>query len=196
MGGRLPDPSDRRVQRTRRALREALVALMLEKGWDSMSVQDICDRADVGRSTFYTHFADKEELLVGGFHDLREMIRAGLARTAASDAPLGFARGMIDHAHENQRLFKALVGKRSGLLVLRRFRDLVVTLVREDLARLREPAAPTTEATVHFVAGAFLELLTWWLDARSSLEPSDVERLFLRMASQAIQATGSGGSSR
>lgn len=196
MEGKLPNPADRRVQRTRRMLREALIALMLERGWDVVSVQDICERADVGRSTFYTHFADKEELLVGGFDDLRETIRAGLAQAPASDAPLRFARGMIDHAHENQRLFRALVGKRSGQVVLRRFRELVVTLVRGDLARPRAPPAPTTDAAVHFIAGAFLELLTWWLETRNALEPADIERLFLEMATPALEVVSGKGSTR
>ncbi len=187
MGGKFPRTNDRRVRRTRRALREALIALMLERGWDSVSVQDICDRAEVGRSTFYTHFADKEELLVGGFNDLRQTLRAGLAQSSASRAPLRFARGMIDHAHENQRLFRALVGKRSGQVVLRRFRELIVDLVREDLIVLHESSGPTMGAAVHFIAGAFLELLTWWLDTRNSLQPSDVERLFLQMATPAIE---------
>jgi len=57
MGGKLPEKDDRRVQRTRRALREALVALIVERGWEGFSVQEVCERADVGRSTFYTHFA-------------------------------------------------------------------------------------------------------------------------------------------
>ena len=134
MGGKLPSTADRRVQRTRRALREALVALILERGWEGFSVQDVCDRADVARSTFYTHFADKEELVGGGFEDLRRGLRAQLAAAAASRAAARFSRGLIEHAHEQRRLFLAVVGKRSGHLVQRRFRELVLGLVREDLA--------------------------------------------------------------
>lgn len=164
-------------------LREALVALLMERGWDGVSVQDVCARADVGRSTFYMHFADKEDLLVGGFADLRKALRGQLAKAPTAARPLGFARGLIEHAHENQRLFRALVGKRSGQVVLAQFRELVLDLVREDLGAL-----PARETTVHFVAGAFLELLTWWLDARTSLTPEDVEHSFMKMAGAALQA--------
>ena len=104
MAARLPEPNDRRVQRTRRTLRAALISLLYEQGWDQIAVQDICNRADVGRSTFYTHFADKEELLIGGFEDLRAMIRAGLAQSPASQVPLGFVTDVINHAHANRRL--------------------------------------------------------------------------------------------
>jgi AcrR family transcriptional regulator len=185
VGVKTPKASDRRVQRTRRTLREALISLMLERGWDAVSVQDVCDRADVGRSTFYTHFADKEELLVGGFDDLRKMVRAQVATSSALASPLGFAHGMIEHAHEHQRLFRALVGKRSGQVVLRRFRELVIDLAREDLALVAEAGA-TRDAAAHFVAGAFLEMLTWWLETRTPLSPADLERLFVQMAAPAL----------
>lgn len=187
MGTRYPKAGDRRVLRTRRTLREALVSLLLQRGWDAVSVQDICDRADVGRSTFYTHFADKEELLIGGFDDLRQALRAGPASAPGPAAPLRFARGLLEHAHENQRLFLALVGKRSGYVVLRRFRDMVVALVREDLAGLRG-AGPSRDAAVHYIAGGLMELLTWWLESRSPLGPEAVERLLLELAAPAIQA--------
>ena len=58
---------DRRVQRTRRLLHKALMSQVLEKKYESITVQEILDVADVGRSTFYTHFQDKDELLVSGF---------------------------------------------------------------------------------------------------------------------------------
>ena len=60
------DGRDRRVRKTRKALRDALVELTLEKGYAAVTVGDIADRADVGRTTFYAHFTDKEDLLLGG----------------------------------------------------------------------------------------------------------------------------------
>ncbi len=190
MGAKSPNPVDRRVLRTRRTLREALIALLYERGWEAVSVQDICDRADVGRSTFYMHFADKEELLVGGFDDLRKMLRAQLAQASEGGKgpaqPLQFARGMIEHAHENKRLFLALVGKRSGQVVLQRFRELVIELVKEDLSTSRAPG-PARDAAVHFISGAFLELLSWSLETRSPPGIPDLERLFLTMSASAVE---------
>jgi len=65
---------DRRVQRTRRLLHKALMSLILEKKYESITVQEILDSADVGRSTFYMHFHDKDELLFSGFHDLQSFL--------------------------------------------------------------------------------------------------------------------------
>lgn len=170
--------TDRRVARTQGALRDALVALILDRGWDDTSVQDVCDRANVGRSTFYAHFASKEKLLTSSFGALRQALRAQERNSSELRAPaFGFVRGLIEHAHENQRLFRAVIGKRSGLVVQRRFRLLLIELVGEDLAAGGIPKA-RREAAAHYIAGALFELLTWWIDSRSSLAPRELEAVF------------------
>jgi AcrR family transcriptional regulator len=188
VGTKPPSTTDRRVQRTRRALREALVALILERGWEGFSVQDVCDRADVARSTFYTHFADKEELVGGGFDDLRRALRAQLA-ASGRPGPLGFSRGLIEHAHEQRRLFLAVVGKKSGHLVQQRFRDLVLDLVREDLGAALAPG-PRRDAVAAFVAGAFIELLTWSLEAKRTIPPDELDALFHDLADPVLAVAG------
>ena len=179
---------DRRVQRTRDSLRAAFVALMAERGWDRVSVQDVCDRANVGRSTFYTHFADKEELVAGGLEDLRRALLArSRAEASAAAMPLGFARGLIEHADEQRRLFRAVVGRRSAHFVQSRFRKMVLGLVEEDLTNHGfdvKAAAPLA----HFLAGALIELLTWWLEHRDPVTPAELEGLFLRLSRPALAA--------
>lgn len=188
MGTPLPSQADRRVQRTRRALRDALVSLIAERGWDGFSVQELCDRADVGRSTFYVHFADKEELVAGSFDDLRRALRARAAEAGPAAArPLAFSRGLIEHAVEQRRLFLAVVGKRSGHLVQRRFRDLVLGLVREDLAAGRG-AGTDRDAAAAFVAGAFIEFLAWALEARTPRPAEELDLLFHRLAAPVLAA--------
>ncbi len=180
---RLVSP-DRRVQRTLDALRGALLALMVEKDWDDISVQDICDRANIGRSTFYTHFDDKDALLIAGFEDLRRELRAQRSTRDPRDK-LAWARGLIEHAYEQRELFRALLGKRSGHLVQKRFRRIVADLAKQELTgRGNVPL----DAVAHYVSGAFFELLTWWLDARSSLSPDEIEDLFRRMTAPALAA--------
>ena len=79
--------TDRRVQRTRRLLHKALMSLILEKKYESITVQEILDRADVGRSTSYMHFQDKDELLFSGFQYLQgflESVQAASQRYLAN----------------------------------------------------------------------------------------------------------------
>lgn len=184
MGVKTPHPRDRRVLRTRHALHDALIELILERGWDKVSIQDVCDRANVGRSTFYTHYADKEELLIGGLDDLRHGLRQ-LAPLEGGARPLGFVRGVIEHADEQRRLFRAVIGKRSGHLIQQRFRRMLFDLVHEDLAALTT-SGPHLDATARYLAGALAELLTWWVDTRNGYLAADVEKLFLQLTNPVL----------
>ena len=186
MDAKLPARDDRRVRRTRGALRDALVALIIERGWDGFSVQDLCERADVGRSTFYMHFADKEEVLASGFADLGREVRAQLARPGAA-RPLGFSRTVLDHAQEHLRVFRAMVGRRSSHLVKGKMRDLVLDLVREDVAGILPPG-PRREGTAAFLAGAFFELLIWSLEARPPTTSEAADALFQELATPVLAA--------
>jgi AcrR family transcriptional regulator len=187
LGVKTPRAKDRRVERTRRSLREALVALILEKGFEAVSVQDVIDRADVGRSTFYTHFADKEDLLLSGFDDLRRALRQWQSQAPSPPGPLGFIVGLCEHADGQRRLFRALVGKKSGQAVLVRFRQMLIDLIREDLTGL--PGAHL-EATVHYLAGGFMEMLTWWLDTRNTLSPAQFAGLIHELATPTLRRFG------
>lgn len=191
MSNKVPAREDRRVRRTRGALAQALVALIVERGWDGFSVQDLCERADVGRSTFYMHFADKEEVLAGGFADVGREIRAQLAGSGAA-RPLGFSRPLLDHAQEHLRVFRAMVGRRSSHLVKGKMRDLVLELVREDVAKLL-PAGARREGTSAFLAGAFFELLIWSLEARPPTTAEAADALFQELAAPVLAAARSPG---
>lgn len=176
--------ADRRIERTRRLLGEALISLILEKGFDEITVQDLIDRADVGRSTFYSHFADKEDLLASGLANLSRGLRE--SRTRDSSQPLAFLLGLITHAYEHRRLFRAVVSDRSSLAVQREFRQLLIDLISEDLAsRGGSHAGPT----VHYLAGALLELLGWWLAAEEPLPAADIDRIFRTLSRSAVEAT-------
>ena len=169
---KVPRATDPRVLQTRAALRNALLALIVERGWDAIGIRDVCERAGVGRSTFYTHFADKEELLFSGFEDLRRMLRGSAARAG----PLGFVRGLIDHVDQNKRMFRALIGRRASQLAIRHLLRVVEELLRSDLAAVLRPER--LEAAVHFLAGGLVELLVWWVEARSPLAADEIESRF------------------
>jgi AcrR family transcriptional regulator len=187
-----PKTDDRRILRTRRTLTAALLSLLSERGWDELSVQDICERADIGRSTFYAHFQNKEELLASGFNHLREALQQ--KSTSDGSEPLvrfRFVGGLLDHLYENRSVFRAIVGRRSGHVVQTRFRELVLQLVTSDLEKVGS-SNWRRDATAHFLAGALFELLAWAVDSDSARSARDVEALFQRYAESCSAYCASG----
>ena len=178
---------DRRLLRTRQALRNALLTLLPEKGWDELTVQDICDCANIGRSTFYMHFQNKEELLSAGLSEMGEALRnRAAAQTDGASGAFAFLHGLIEHLFEQRRVFCAVVGRRSGHIVQRRFRALVLQLVSADLEKLA-PAGWKREAAAHYLAGALFELLSWAVDDNHRTA-DEIEQYFRRLSRDVTKA--------
>jgi AcrR family transcriptional regulator len=186
---------DRRIERTQQLLRGALRSLIQEKGFEALTVQEIIDRANVGRATFYSHFDNKDDLLVSGFEDLRASLKAR-QRDAFSrgrtieERVFGFSQEVFSHTNEYRDAFRAMVGQRSGAVVQRLLHKLLVELIREDVKRtvVRGDSPVHTEALVHFIAGALVGVLMWWLDGRMRLSVDDVNAYFRRLALPALKA--------
>ena len=189
--------NDRRVQRTHQLLREALFTLIQERGFEKLSVQDIIDRANIGRATFYVHFDNKEDLLFSGFDILRTSLRnrqrVALARKEGGDGRL-FANSheLLSHVYEHRHLFQAMVGESSGTATQRALHRLAVNLVRDDLhavqERIHEPVR-SNEAVVEFIAGGLFGLVMWWLNSKKMLSIEEVDSLFRSLAIPAAKAT-------
>ena len=159
---------DRRVRRTRRILGEALVELVLEKGYDSITVQDILDRADVGRSTFYAHYRDKDALFLANFDEMRERLLA----TVDKADPATVAAAVFAHAHDNRRVYQAVCGKRGGMMVHRHLHKLITGLLGNGVA-------------AEFYAGALLGLLVWWIDHDFRPSASRLADMYRELATRA-----------
>jgi AcrR family transcriptional regulator len=187
---------DRRVHRTEQLLRTALVSLIEEKGFETLTVQDIIDRANVGRATFYAHFDNKEDLLVSGFDGLRtalkELQRRAHLRTTSSDERLfAFSHEMFAHIAEYRKVFRAMVGKRSGALVQQLLQKIVVDLVRDDLKAMvgrRDDRSAPAEAVVQFVTGGFFGLAMLWATGKLPVSVEEVNALFRRLAMPGVKA--------
>ena len=159
---------DRRVRRTRKLLHDAFLALVIEQGYEKTTIQDILDRADVGRSTFYVHFRDKEALLTASFDGIRDQLEHELASidaTSQIDVTLP-ATLLFEHAYRNQRVYRALCGHQGGALVQRYLRRLVGDLLRKHLRPqfTRAGTGVPADVAAEFYTSAALGLLVWWID--------------------------------
>ena len=179
---------DRRSARTRRALHEALISLILRKGYDAITVQEIIDKADIGRATFYAHYRGKEDLLRGGFDALRAELRgAALSkRGAGQDGPLAFSLAMFEHACAYRDVYRAMVGGRGGVVAIHEIRRVLSEMVKEELSVFQDDGAVSRELALHFVVSTFLTVLTWCLERKSKLAPSEVDAMFRRLVVNGI----------
>lgn len=184
---------DRRIARTRAGLQHALVALIMKKGYDAITVEDICETANVGRSTFYLHYASKDALKRSGLEHLRaELVeRQKLALSEPNGTArgfLGFSLALFEHASSHSDLYRALAGSRGGGVALDGVREILSDLVRADLASMRGddvPAVPS-ELAVQYVVGAYIAVLTWWLDRGAKPSPQSMDAMFRHLAINGI----------
>lgn len=169
---------------------------MARKGYENVTVQDIIDEADVGRSTFYAHFLDKDDLLLSGFDELREFLaeqqRLARANAHASDEQLlGFILPFLRHVQDFKQLRTALGSAKGSHLALRHMQAFLAGLVRDDVAQLPHRPGITPrqiETVVQFTVGALQALVGWWLDDDTPGSAEDLDRQFRQMAVPGIMA--------
>jgi AcrR family transcriptional regulator len=185
-------PIDRRVARTRGMLHQALMSLILEKGYEAISVEDICERANVGRSTFYGHFTGKDDLKRSGLEHLRreliERHRSASASMPVSARPLGFSLAMFEHARDHMHLYRALVGSKGGAIALDTIRQTLCDFVRGELAKAgrKDATSAPRELVLQHIVGAYMAVLIWWLDGGAKLPPERMDELFQGLMREGI----------
>lgn len=184
VSGKVPAKSpktDRRVQRTRDALGDALIALMHEKPFDSILVQDVLDRAGVSRSTFYEHYRDKEDLFMSDADEFFEALSTHLSRHNDPTERVVMVREFFGHVAQVQQFIRSLTA--SG-----RFHDAMELAeahfargIERRLAELpRSRAIPPEQRTAlaHAQAGALMSLLQWWVDRGMRESAAQMDDLF------------------
>ena len=156
---------DRRVGKTRKALKEALTDLILEMGYEAVTVQHIIDRADVGRSTFYAHFIDKDDLMMAIFADL-EVPGPDTTQWKPDDPAFGWTLDLFRHFGSGKRLFKAVTSGQSAALARRETNQWLEKLAHAELSRLkaaRKLDPFRLETVVRFLVGTFIGFMEWWM---------------------------------
>lgn len=189
--------TDRRIERTRALLHEALGALIREKPYDQISVTEILDRAGISRSTFYIHFRDKDELLASSMRALLLGVLStdGGATTDPAERMVAFSLPLLAHIHEHRRCAKARLGERGRAILHQHLRrvlsEWIVQTMQGDRGLRgrsgRSPLAPGLLA--QHVASTFVLVLHWWLDHDRGTSPGEADKFFRALVMPVLGAT-------
>ncbi len=189
--------TDRRIQRTRQALRAALLELIKEKDYDAISVEEITERANVGRATFYKRYKDKEALLLEEFREMANAKVQVLAEIPFSTwmqlEEVMDAKGkkptpplliLFEHVHENSELYYILLKSEKSSRIIERIRKISTGAI----ATFAEAKAKTDpipflfkvpiEFFAAFFSGALISAVDWWLEEGMRHTPREMARLF------------------
>ena len=184
--------TDRRIARSKRALRTALIELMEERGLDAVSVNDLCARADLNRGTFYNHFHDKDDLLttledevIDDLERIQEQMQSltvmDLVRYRTRKQPLPFLVDLFDYLREQGDFLHAVTGPGGDIRFAPRLRDsvcanLIQTILHE---RYRNDPTPFVQYYVAFYASAYLGVIERWIE--TGMQESSEEMALIAM---------------
>jgi AcrR family transcriptional regulator len=181
---------DERTRRTHERLGSALVQLIQEKPIDKVTVQEVLDRASVGRSTFYFHFRDKDDLFLSQLEQGLEMWTTALSRKQEKSHRVAPVREFFEHVGSARKFYRALAdaGRLSDFFDLAQgyfARGIEQRLMESKrLPRLQQRAVAVRGVAL---AGSLLSLLRWWMDRGAKEAPSDMDDLFHQMVWKGLQ---------
>lgn len=172
MNTSMPSRHERRRQQTRKLLIESAVQLVLEKGYETITIQDITDRADLGRGTFYIHFRDKEDVLWTAIQDLIKEMEAEAHQQYQGSLPEQVEYyGLLNifrHAENNRDLYRAVLGRQGSAVLTGRVQDLFADIFLYDIENrpeLHDPAFEMPgEVIAQMMTGLMTRLIGWWLE--------------------------------
>lgn len=185
---------DRRIGKTRRLLQDALFSLLQEKQYNKITIQDILDRADVGRSTFYSHYGTKDDLLFSSIEHLLEMLKQSIIEyldKQENTTRLLPVTELFDHIKENSRIIKGMLKTDSSELFFQKVQDYWNKSIEEYLQTKlpvnTQPMLPLVILTNH-ITSTLISLLKWWLNNKMLYSPAQMDEYFQLLINPCIDS--------
>lgn len=189
-----PTSQDRRIVKSKKALRSALISLMETKGFEAITVNDLCSAADLNRGTFYNHFSDKEDLLATLEDEVMDdisRIQSEMGTLAVRDVmaycvakkPLPFLITLFDYLREQGDFFHAVLGPGGDSRFGSRLRDSVCTNLIQGVLheKYRNDPDPFVGYYLSFYASAYLGVITRWIETGMKEDSEQMARIAMRL---------------
>ena len=173
---------DLRVRRTRKLLQDSLMALTIQKGFEAVTVRDICEQAMVNRATFYRHYADKYDLLDRYMEELYDLLEdqspGGKDAEGPGIPPEGLVR-MLNHLRNHADFYRCMLGPKGYPIFGERIRAYIEKRLRRSLPLILDPAEagrPPTDMMLRCASSAGLGAVLWWLENDTRVSPEQMAR--------------------
>ncbi len=187
---------DRRKQRSRHALREALIALILEKGYEAVTVQDITDRANLNRGTLYLNYSDKRDLLLSSSNDVYNELLAQFVPITSdnltTDVPERHLTIIFQHVAANANFYRVMLGEHGVPAFITRLRHTITEVSLGRLKQLRELAslsAIPSDLIAGYAGGAIIGVVEWWLENDMPITPEALAQYTLELTTNGLYQT-------
>ncbi len=179
------DKLDRRARRSQRLLGDALLALILEKGYNTVTIKDITERADVAYVTFFRHFESKDDLLRRRLAEELQALRARIEGAAlAAQAGQGdtvAGQLIFEQVREKRALYQALLSTQGSLPVRKHVQATLAAIFLDSCRPLRESRLVPAEMAANHMAASVLALIEWWLDHDLAQTAQHMARIYERL---------------
>jgi AcrR family transcriptional regulator len=183
---------DRRIQRTKQMLRESLIALVVQRGeWESITIQDIADHANISRTTFYLHYKDKDDLLFRSMEDMYDTLyKEVMERKAMSE--LHQDTSDFDHVAQYADFYRVMLSPKGSASFIIRVESYLARVFEEavlELPESRSADAVSLKAVAHYMAGAEIGLIRWWLNNGMQLTPAQLSGIMYKLCLEGISTS-------
>lgn len=178
---------DRRQQKTRKAIMEAFTRLLFRENYNKITIQEIIDEANVGRTTFYAHFETKDDLLKELCQELfGHVIDSAMDRShthglySEGSAPTSVFCHLLQHLNENQNNILGLLSCESNEIFLRYFKDSLNELVQSQLSAwdCRNRTMLPEDFLINHISSSFVETILWWIKGGRKQSPIELDKYF------------------
>jgi AcrR family transcriptional regulator len=179
-----PEP-DLRVRRTRKLLREALIELIEEHGFDTLSVGQITERALVSRAAFYRNYQDKYDLVEQIFAEAMQALLSAIAEPDGVHSQRTWER-FFEHIAQYERLYRALLGRKGSPWFVWKMRaalgDLIKGFGQNSFPNVPPLYPAADEMVPDLIATLMVEAITWWLEQGRTLSTAEMTRRCLALS--------------
>lgn len=186
-----PEKKDRRTRKTRQILREALLTLLKEKRYEDISVQDIIARADVARSTFYVHYVDKDDLLMGSHGIFAENLGEQMHAHAGESSTSAFSsRTWFYHIQAQGDILKVIAKDSAMELAMKTLRGIIHYSVQDGMqahAQSKDASVPLP-LVVDYLADTLMTLIKWWFKDGMKYTPEQMDAMFQQLVTPGVLA--------